>query len=252
MKKIQLTLIQIDNYGPWTVTPVHRREADLQTLQAELFADLERLFAARGGLVFYTRFDNMLAISNGIDLNAHRAIQTSIHNRYPITVSMGIGAAETPYEAQSLATYALQQAGSSRSVERRGALAGNGVGQPDEDWVQIAHMDINHASLMTDKRPIYDTHVLLQQTHLLLMKALAQRRALVFYTGGDNFMVPSNGVGARELQAVIDEVQQTLGVELKAGVGAGLTAELAARLASQGLREIREGKTTERVVFKTS
>jgi GTP cyclohydrolase IIa len=251
MKKIQLTLIQIDNYGPWTVTPVHRREADLQTLQAELFADLERLFSARGGLVFCTRFDNMIAISNGIDVDAHRAIQESIHNRYPITLSMSIGAAETPYEAQVLATQALQRVGSSRSVERRGALTGECVIPPDEDWVQIAHLDVDHTSSMTDSRPIYDTHMLLQKVHLLLMEALRDYEALVFYTGGDNFMVPSNGVGARELQAIIEDVQRKLKVELKAGVGSGATAELAARLANQGLKEIREGRTTERVVFKT-
>ena len=29
---IQMTLIQIDNYGPWTVTPRPRNESDLQIL----------------------------------------------------------------------------------------------------------------------------------------------------------------------------------------------------------------------------
>ena len=62
-----MTLIQIDNYGPWTVTPRPRTESDLQILQAELFADVQRLIAAKKGLVFFTRFDNLLAISNGLD-----------------------------------------------------------------------------------------------------------------------------------------------------------------------------------------
>ena len=53
---IQMTLIQIDNYGPWTVTPRPRNESDLQILQAELYADLERQFANKKGLVFFTRF----------------------------------------------------------------------------------------------------------------------------------------------------------------------------------------------------
>ena len=53
-----MTLIQIDNYGPWTVTPRPRNESDLQILQAELYADLERQFANKKGLVFFTRFDN--------------------------------------------------------------------------------------------------------------------------------------------------------------------------------------------------
>ena len=34
----------------------------------------------------------------------HLRIQRSIRNRYPITISMGVGAAETPHEAQKLAT----------------------------------------------------------------------------------------------------------------------------------------------------
>lgn len=53
---IQMTLIQIDNYGPWTVTPSPKAESDLQILQAELYADLEQQFAARGGLVFFYTF----------------------------------------------------------------------------------------------------------------------------------------------------------------------------------------------------
>ena len=63
---IQMTLIQIDNYGPWTVTPRPRTESDLQILQAELFADVQRLIAAKKGLVFFTRFDNLLAVTNGL------------------------------------------------------------------------------------------------------------------------------------------------------------------------------------------
>ena len=39
-----MTLIQIDNYGPWTVTPRPRTESDLQMLQASLFADLNNHF----------------------------------------------------------------------------------------------------------------------------------------------------------------------------------------------------------------
>ena len=64
---IQMTLIQIDNYGPWTVTPRPRTESDLQMLQANLFADLNQQFGNKKGLVFFTRFDNLLAISNGLN-----------------------------------------------------------------------------------------------------------------------------------------------------------------------------------------
>ena len=48
----QVTHIQIDNYGPWTVTPEPRREVDLQTLQSRLYADLSQLFGNRDGYVW--------------------------------------------------------------------------------------------------------------------------------------------------------------------------------------------------------
>ena len=251
MKKIQLTLIQIDNYGPWTVTPEPRREADLQTVQAVLFADVERAFAAHGGLVFQTRADNMLAISNGIGMRLHRMIQNSINDRYPFTISMGVGAAAKPQEAQQLATRALQKAGSSRSPERRGVLVGMGVEAPDEDWVQIAHIDVDRMTSMTDTEPIYDTYVLLQRVYLSLVSSMLKHGGLVFYTGGDNFMALSNGVNEKELQVAVDELQRAMGVGLKVSVGGGATAEAAAKLATQGLLEIRENRDKKRIVFKS-
>ncbi len=252
MRKIQLTLIQIDNYGPWTVTPKLRREADLQVLQAELYSELERQFGSRGGLVFQTRFDNLLAVSNGISLEDHGLIQKSVNQKFPVTVSMSVGAAPTAYGAQMQATLAMQRAGSSRSVERKGALVGSSVGKPDEDWVQLAHIDINHSTLITDSEPIYDTHLLLQRAHLSLMSALIRRNALVFYMGGDNLIAPSNGLEISELMNVFSEVKRELGMELKAGVGVARTAELAVRLASEGLHDIRKGGSKSPVVLKSA
>ena len=71
MTNAQLTLIQIDNYGPWTVTPKPRREVDLQTLQSRLYADFSQLFGMKKGYVFFSRFDNMIAVTNGIDIDYH-------------------------------------------------------------------------------------------------------------------------------------------------------------------------------------
>jgi len=63
----QLTLVHIDNYGPWTVTPDPRREVDLQTLQSRLYADVSQLVGNREGYAFFGRFDNMVAVTNGLD-----------------------------------------------------------------------------------------------------------------------------------------------------------------------------------------
>jgi GTP cyclohydrolase IIa len=249
MKKIQMTLIQIDNYGPWTVTPEPHLEADLQWLQATLLADLEKQFKAKGGLVFHTRFDNMLAVSNGLTLQDHERIIREINSNYPITISMGVGASEKPYGAQLLATRALQHAGGSRTPNRRGVLAGSGLSPEDENLVRIAHLDVNGVTSLTDEKPIYDTHLLLQQAYLMLMKFFTSKGALVFYMGGDNFIAPFNGTRVEELSNVLDELEQKLGVDLKVGVGSGPTAEVAARMASMKLHEIREGKVKKRIAF---
>jgi len=243
---IQMTLIQIDNYGPWTVTPTPRNEADLQILQAELYADLQRQFAAHQGLVFFTRFDNMLAVTNGMNLEDHRRIQKSIGNRYPITVSMGIGAAETPYDAQRNASRALQSHGGAQSEERKEVLAIDGL--VDEGYVQIAHIDINGITeTMTDIVPAYDTSFIVNRVQHFLMKKLINEGALLFFIGGDNFMSPCNGLEPQGLLRIINEIDDEINVALKAGIGKAPTAEKAAGLADLALEEIRGGFTYDLV-----
>ncbi|MEM2289766.1 MAG: GTP cyclohydrolase IIa [Candidatus Hadarchaeales archaeon] len=248
MKKLQLTLIQIDNYGPWTVTPAPRREADLQSLQADLYSSLQREFGARGGLVFLMRMDNMLAISNGISMAQHREIMERINSQFPVTVSMGVGKGSTAYEAQLEATLALQREGSSRG--RRSVLTGSQVSPPEEDFVQLCHLDLNHSSLLTDTLPIYDTQLLLQRAHLHLMERMSRWNSLVFYMGGDNFLALCNGLGEGELLAMLADIKRELGLEFKGGVGSGRNGETAARLAAEGLHEIRKGKSAGPIVVK--
>ena len=99
MTNTQVTLIQIDNYGPWTTTPEPRREVDLQTLQSRLYADVSQLVGNREGYAFFGRFDNMVTVTNGLGREAHELIQESIGNRYPVTASMSVAVGPTPVEA---------------------------------------------------------------------------------------------------------------------------------------------------------
>lgn len=242
-----MTLIQIDNYGPWTVTPTPRAEADLQILQAQLYADLQRQFATKQGLVFFTRFDNMLAVTNNVDVEDHLRIQRSIGNRYPITVSMGVGAAETPYEAQRNATTSLQGYGGAQS-ERSEILAIDGMVNKEDSFVQIAHIDINGITdSLTDIIPAYDTSFIVNRVQHFLMKKLIEKGSLLFFIGGDNFMSPCNGLAPEGLVKIIEEIKEETNIALKAGVGKAPTAEKAANLADLALEEIRGGFTYDLV-----
>lgn len=252
MKKIQVSIAQLDNYGPWTVSPEPKPEAFLQMLQSRLFADLEEEISDLGGLAFITRYDNTIAISNGLTIEDHEKIQKKIREKYPVTVSFGIGNAETAYPAQKFASEALQDTGSSQSAKRLEEVNGETVQFPEESQVQIAHIDINHVTGYTDIEPIYDTHQLIQQVYLSLSEALVSKKALVFYTGGDNFMAPSNGLDKEDILEVLTKVEEETGIKLKAGVGRSTNAVEAARLASEGLHDIRDNETDENVIFKES
>ena len=238
---IQMTLIQIDNYGPWTVTPRPRREADLQMLQAQLYADLNSLIGMKKGLVFYTRFDNLLAVTNGLTPEDHRRIQISIRNRFPFTISMGIGAAETPHEAQKLATLALQKKGGAQSSERKEILAVDSLANDDDSYLQMAHIDINSCTdTLTDIESAFDTNFLVNKAQHYLMTKLIKKGALVFFIGGDNFMAPCNGLSEQEIEDMLIEINDEIGIGLKAGIGRGKNAEDAAYMADIGLEEIRD------------
>ena len=231
----------IDN-GPWTVTPRPRTESDLQILQAELFADVQRLIAAKKGLVFFTRFDNMLAITNGLDAEDHMRIQRSIKNRYPITISMGVGAAETAHDAQRLATEALQREGGAQSSERKEILAIDSLVDPEDSFVQVAHIDINSVTeTLTDIESAFDTSFMVNRAQHYLMTKLREHKALLFFIGGDNFMSPCNGLSEEEIQDILIEIDEEIGIGLKAGIGRSPNAEDSAYMADIGLEIIRDG-----------
>lgn len=244
---IQITVVQIDNYGPWTVTPNPRRESDLQALQSRLYCDMNLQFGAHKGLAFYTRFDNIIAITNGIDLETHKRIQNSVKNRYPFTVSMAVASAETAYEAQKLATETIQEYGSAQDDVRKEVLdvANEFV---SNGYVQLAHVDINDITgKLTDLETAYDTYLSVQKTKLKLMEELKKYDSLGFFIGGDNFMCPCNGMNEKDFLCMFEDIKDSCGIELKSGIGIGKTAEDASNLADIGLEVIREGKTDSQV-----
>lgn len=239
----QVSLIQLDNYGPWTVTPEPRREPDLQALQSRLYADVADAIGTRSGYVFFTRFDNIIAVTNGIDIEAHRSIQRSIGNRYPVTASIGIGHDATPAGALSNATAALQNAGSAQDDTRREALRGSPLpadSRTDRD-VQIAHFDVIDATgKYTDRLSAYDTYIAIERAYSELMGYLHQQHdSLSFFVGGDNVIAVCSGLSEDELEEAIAHVGAAADVELQVGVGFGGTAVDAGMEAKHALEQCR-------------
>ncbi len=240
-------MIQVDNYGPWTLSLGPGREPYLQVLQSELYAELQRLFALKGGLVFHGRFDNMLALTNGISIIDHADIQERVSQLLPVTISIGIGAGKSPAEAQDRATKAIQNRGSSRHERRRGVLAVEGSLESGKDgFIQIAHVDVNNITRLTDSVSAYDLFVSMLKVYDALTEEFLRMDSLVFFIGGDNFLVVSNGVTEDDYKEALRRVSERIGLEMKAGIGVGRSATKSLELATKALDKIRSTKTDRR------
>lgn len=246
----QLTLVQIDNYGPWTVTPAPRREADLQTLQSRLYADLSQYIGNQDGYVFFTRFDNMVAVTNGIDQAAIERLQESVRNRYPVTVSLATATSSTPVRALSQATEALQEAGSAQDGSRTEILRFDESTPPEGSPgpVQIAHFDVNNATgQYTDRINAFDSFIEIEQAYATLMAYLRNEfDSISFFVGGDNIIAVCPGLSERAFEEAIAHIDEDVGVALKVGVGSGRTAHGAGMAAKHALETCRdEGSRVE-------
>ena len=72
---IQISILKIIGYGPWTLTLGSDREHELQMLQASLYKELQKEFSKRNSLVFLNRADEFFVVSNGLNLEEHITIQ---------------------------------------------------------------------------------------------------------------------------------------------------------------------------------
>ncbi len=253
MTNTQVTHIQIDNYGPWTVTPEPRREVDLQTLQSRLFADLSQLFGNRDAYVFFSRFDNMIAVSNGVDMDDHALVQESVGNRYPVTMSLSVASGRSPVKALGTATEQLQEAGSAQDQHRREILKGRTIDDQfrDDDDLQIAHFDVNDATgKYTDELNEFDTFIHIEQGYAELMQYMRNAHdSLSFFVGGDNVIAVCPDLDEAAYQDAIGHVREAVSVDLKVGVGRGKTASDAGMDAKHALEQCRIDGTDVEIAF---
>ncbi len=248
---VQLTLIQIDNYGPWTVTPEPRRESDLQSLQADIYSDVNQGFGAHGCLAFYNRFDNMVAVSDGTTEEHHRRLQEYLDNHYPVTVSMASASAPTPREAITEATELMQREGSAQDSARESKLVHEGTGH---GGVEIAHFDVEDATRRyTDEVDAFEANLRIQRTYSELAAEMWEEHdSTTYFVGGDNYISVTPGLDERDYRSVVDRVEGSTGTELRVGVGEASEPCEAGMKAKEGLEESRDTGTSVEFVRGTA
>jgi len=240
---VRFSLVQLDDYGPWTVTPAPRRETDLQALQARIYADFADFVGRSDGYAFYNRFDNMLGVVNDISPEEFARFQERIRNRYPVTASVGIGEATTPVEAVRRASEQLQQAGSAQDSNRREALRYGGVsGTTTSPHMTVAHFDIiDVTGTYTDDTNAVDTELAIRDSAMTLRKHLrSEHDSVAQFVGGDNVIAVCPQLSYDTFETILEHVSAEAGVEYQVGIGRGQTAHDAGSDAKHALEVCRE------------
>jgi len=233
---IQLTIIRIEGYGPWTVTLGSDREAQLQMLQARIYHDVQRLFSERNCIVYFNRFDEYFAITNGIDALDHKEIQRELAELYDdLKMSMAIGSGRTALEANMNAYNARKEG---RMLDNESRIFGNAL--DDADVAQIMHIDVDSSTKVGDRLSPYEITALVMKIYSRLAEEFIKHDSLTFFLGGDNFMVISNGVTNDQADSVIKKVTAETDIKLNCGIGIGKTGRKAAEGATKALDTIRD------------
>ena len=233
---LQLTILKITAYGPWTLTLGSDREHELQMLQASLYQKTQALFSKKNGLVFPNRSDEFFAVTNKISLDDHIEIQKELESKFEIKLSMSIGSGISPFDANVLANNDKK---SKKFLNEKYSIFGSMNGKAEQN-VTIMHLDVDG---LTKKRQIispYEISSLMFKLYSKMSEFFLEKKSLTFFMGGDNFMVISNSNHKENAQKFINNTKQEMDLFLNCGIGSGVTARDAAKLATQSLDTIRE------------
>ena len=228
--------MKITGYGPWTLTLGSDREHELQMLQASLYQKTQELFSKKNGLVFPNRSDEFFAVTNQISLNDHIEIQKELESKFEIKLSMSIGTGISPFDANVLANNDKK---SKKFLNENYAIYGSMNGNADQN-VTIMHLDVDGLTEKPQMISPYDTSSLMFKLYSKMSDFFLEKKSLAFFMGGDNFMVISNSDHKENAQRFIDMIKKEMDLLLNCGIGSGVTARDAAKLATQSLDTIRE------------
>ena len=233
---IQLTIMKITGYGPWTLTLGSDREHELQMLQSQLYNKLQELFSKKNCLVFLNRSDEYFSVTNSLSLDEHIAIQKELESSFDVRLSMSIGYGENPYDA-NLDAYEAKK--SQKFLNEKYSIFGTLNGH-SEHSVTIMHLDVDDLTSKRKKISPYDTSSLMFKIYSRMSEYFLSKNSLTFFMGGDNFMVVTNFELKNFAKEFIKIGKDEFQVVLNCGIGTAKTSRDAVKLATKSLDTIRQ------------
>ena len=233
---IQLSILKITEYGPWTLTLGSDREHELQIFQASLYKQVQKLFSEKNCLVFLNRSDEFFVVSNGLTLDDHVEIQKTLKELFKVHLTISIGFGESPFEA-NLKAYDGRKNNVILNEEHN--IFGF-IDDQSELNVSIMHLDVNDLKSQRKDNSPYEISVKIFDLYLKIAKYFIQKNSLTFFMGGDNYMVIASNDAKNSVQIFIDIIKNNYNISLNCGIGNARTSRDAVKLATKSLDTIRE------------
>ena len=233
---IQLSILKISGYGPWTLTLGSDREHELQMLQASLYKEVQKLFSEKNCLVFLNRADEFFVVSNGLELNEHIKIQQVLEKLFDIRLTISIGYGKSPFEANLNA----HEGKKNETILNKEYNIFGFVNGKSDLTVSIMHLDIDDLTSKVKTNSPYEISSIIFELYSKMSKFFLEKNSLTFFMGGDNFMVIASDDAKNSVQNFIDMIKSDDKISLNCGIGNGHTAREAVKLATKSLDTIRE------------
>ncbi len=233
---IQLSILKITEYGPWTLTLGSDREHELQMLQASIYKEVQKLFSEKNCIVFLNRADEFFVVSNGLGLDDHIQIQKTLEKLFEVGLTISIGYGNSPFEA-NLKAYEGNKNKIILSTEHN--IFGFVYAESDFK-VSIMHLDVDDLTSRRKNNSPYEISSIIFGLYSKMSKFFLEKNSLTFFMGGDNFMVVSNDEAKQSVQDFINIVKNDDKILLNCGIGNANTGREAVKLATKSLDTIRE------------
>jgi GTP cyclohydrolase IIa len=226
---IQLSILKITEYGPWTLTLGSDREHELQMLQASIYKEVQRLFSEKNCIVFLNRADEFFVVSNGLDLEEHIQIQKTLEKLFEVGLTISIGYGNSPYEGKQ----------NKITLNTEHNIFGF-IYDKSDSKVSIMHLDVDDLTSSRKTNSPYEISSIIFGLYSKMSKFFLEKNSLTFFMGGDNFMVVSTDEAKESVQDFINLVKDEDEILLNCGIGNAITGREAVKLATKSLDTIRE------------
>lgn len=233
---IQLSILKITEYGPWTLTLGSDREHELQMLQASLYKEVQKLFSEKNCIVFLNRSDEFFVVSSGLDLEDHIKIQEELEKLFEVRLTISIGSGDSPFEA-NLKAYEGKK--NKIILNKEHNIFGFVNGKSDSE-ISIMHLDVDDLTSRRNTDSPYEISSIIFELYSKMSKFFLEKNSLTFFMGGDNFMVVSNDEAKKSVQDFINMIKNNEKISLNCGIGNAKTGRDAVKLATKSLDTIRE------------